>query len=106
MIRLRATRSIFIESPIQVFNQEPETILRPSHPQGIANVDDLNKGGLIFFRFFHQIFELTDDLYQRCRMKFSSKRNMWECLREVIRILLFPDWETLLKRVISPMEFL
>ena len=56
--------------------------------------------------FFHQIFELTDDLYQRCRMKFSSKRNMWECLREVIRILLFPDWETLLKRVISPMEFL
>lgn len=56
--------------------------------------------------FFHQIFELTDNLYQQCRTKFSSKRNMWECLREVIRILLFPDWETLLKRVIRPMEFL
>ncbi len=56
--------------------------------------------------FAHQILELTDTLYQQCRMKFSSKRGMWNCLREVIRVLLFPDWETLLKRVLRPMEFL
>lgn len=56
--------------------------------------------------FFHQIFELTDDLYQQCRKKFSSKQSMWDCLKGVIRIILFPDWETLLKRVIRPMEFL
>mgnify|MGYP001595466408 CR=1 FL=1 len=56
--------------------------------------------------FAHQILELTDTLYQQCRMKFSSKRSMWNCLREVIRVLLFPDWQTLLKRVLRPMEFL
>lgn len=56
--------------------------------------------------FAHQILELTDTLYQQCRMKFSSKRGMWNCLREVIRVLLFPDWETLLRRVLRPMEFL
>ena len=56
--------------------------------------------------FAHQILELTNTLYQQCRMKFSSKRGMWNCLREVIRVLLFPDWETLLKRVLRPMEFL
>ena len=56
--------------------------------------------------FFHQIFQLTDTLYQQVRMKFSSRRSMWDCFRNVIRVLIFPDWETLLKRVLRPMEFL
>lgn len=56
--------------------------------------------------FMHQIFELTDNLYQQCRKKFSSRRALWDCLRNVIRVLIFPAWENLLQRVITPSEFL
>ena len=56
--------------------------------------------------FMHQIFELTDILYQQCRVKFGSKRNLWDHLRAVIHVLIFPDWETLLRRLLKPSEFL
>lgn len=56
--------------------------------------------------FMHQIFELTDDLYQACRAKFGSKKNLWNHLRSIICILLFPDWETLSMRLLKPSEFL
>jgi hypothetical protein len=55
--------------------------------------------------FMHQIFELTDGLYHACRMKLGSKRNLWENLRVSMRILIFPDWQTMLKRVHTPSEF-
>jgi hypothetical protein len=55
--------------------------------------------------FMHQIFELTDGLYQACRQKLGSKRNLWDHLRVSMRMLLFPDWETLLRRVYRPSEF-
>jgi len=56
--------------------------------------------------FMHQIFELTDNLYQACRKKCGSKRNLWDYLRVCIRMLIFPDWENLLMRILKPMEFL
>jgi hypothetical protein len=56
--------------------------------------------------FMHQIFELTDDLYQQCRVKRGSRHALWESLRSVIFILIFPAWETLLQRVLRPSEFL
>lgn len=56
--------------------------------------------------FVHQILELTDLLYQECRRVFGSKRNLWDHLRVSIRMLLFPDWETLLMRLLKPSEFL
>lgn len=59
---------------------------------------------LAFFK--HQIFELTDDLYQQCRVKLGSRRALWERLRSVIFVLIFTDWETLLQRVLRPSEFL
>lgn len=55
--------------------------------------------------FVHQIFELTDRLYQECRRKLGSKKNLWDHLRVSIRMLIFPDWETLLRRVFRPSEF-
>lgn len=55
--------------------------------------------------FMHQILELTDDLYQECRRAFGSKRNLWDHLRVSIRLLIFPDWETLLMRLLKPSEF-
>jgi hypothetical protein len=56
--------------------------------------------------FMHQIFELTDSVYQECRKKIGSKRALWECLRGILRVLIFPDWETLLLRFLKPSEFL
>ncbi len=56
--------------------------------------------------FMHQIFELSDRLYQKCRKAFSNKEELWNSLRNVIRMLIFPDWETLLQRVLKPSEFL
>ncbi len=56
--------------------------------------------------FMHQIFELTDLLYQECRRAFGSRRNLWDHLRVSIRLLLFPDWETLLRRNLRPSDFL
>jgi hypothetical protein len=56
--------------------------------------------------FMHQIFELTDALYQECRRAFGSRRNLWDNLRASIRLLIFPDWETLLRRLLRPSDFL
>jgi len=56
--------------------------------------------------FMHQIFELSDGLYQQCRKAFGSKRNLWDHLRVAIRLLIFPDWQMLLMRVLRPSEFL
>jgi len=56
--------------------------------------------------FMHQIFELTDRLYQQCRKTLGSKKELWNNLRGVIRVLIFPDWETLLRRVANPDDFL
>ena len=55
--------------------------------------------------FFHQIFELTDRLYQANRLKFGSKRHMWETLRTYIKLLIFDSWEFLLAFALSPDDY-
>jgi len=52
--------------------------------------------------FMHQIFELTDLLYQTCRAKFSARLEYWNQLRCTFRILLFHAWEDLLQLIIAP----
>lgn len=52
--------------------------------------------------FMHQIFELTDSLYQACREKLGTKKTLWENLRVFLRIFIFPDWESLLRSVHTP----
>ena len=54
--------------------------------------------------FMHQIFELSDRLYQKCRKAFSSKEELWNNLRSIICVLIFPDWEILLKRLLQPSD--
>ena len=34
--------------------------------------------------FIHQILELTDGLYQKCRAKFRTKKYLWETLRSLL----------------------
>ncbi len=52
--------------------------------------------------FIHQIFELTDLHYQKCRAKFSARKEFWNQLRCTFRILLFKTWEDLLAFIICP----
>lgn len=52
--------------------------------------------------FMHQIFELTDLLYQKARSKFSSRREFWNRLRGGFDWIIFPDWESLLLRIVNP----
>jgi hypothetical protein len=56
--------------------------------------------------FMHQIFELTDTLYQQLRKKMGSKKNLWGCLRGVLNVLIFESWEYLLERNLTPSRFL
>ena len=55
--------------------------------------------------YFHQIFELTDGLYQACRKKFGSKAHMWETLRAYIKILVFDTWDHLLDFSYTPTKY-
>lgn len=50
----------------------------------------------------HQIFELTDNLYQACRKKCGSKKHLWETIRSYIKIIIFDTWEILLEFLLRP----
>ncbi len=52
--------------------------------------------------FFHQIFELTDGLYQACRKKGVSKSYLWESLRGTIRVMVVESWVQLLDLFLDP----
>jgi hypothetical protein len=47
--------------------------------------------------FIHQILELSDDLFQKCRQKLVTKIDLWECLRIYIRLMIFKSWEDLVR---------
>lgn len=55
---------------------------------------------------FHQIFELTDKVYQECRRHFGSKRHLWENLRTCLRMFIFDTWEFLLEFALNPENYL
>lgn len=52
----------------------------------------------------HQILALCDRGYQHCRSTFSSRKEYWNNLRAAIRIMLFRDFEHLLRNVADPPE--
>jgi hypothetical protein len=54
--------------------------------------------------FIHQILELCDRGYQYCRSKFSSRKEYWNILRGVIQIMLFRNFDHLLRNVADPPE--
>ena len=55
---------------------------------------------------FHQVFELTDKLYQACRQHFGSKRHLWENLRANLRTFIFDNWEYLLNFTLNPENYI
>lgn len=54
--------------------------------------------------FLHQIFELSDTLYQSARATFSARVEYWNTIRVAFRLILFESWEELLTRINSPPE--
>jgi len=52
--------------------------------------------------FFHQIFELSDELYQKARACFSARKEYWNVIRASFRLFLFADWDEVLERINSP----
>jgi hypothetical protein len=52
--------------------------------------------------YVHQILELCDLAYQRCRKKFSSRKEYWNQLRCTFRIILFRDFYHLLDYIFDP----
>jgi hypothetical protein len=54
--------------------------------------------------FIHQILELCDAGYQHCRSRFSSRKEYWNNLRAAIKLMLFHDFEHLLRYVADPHE--
>lgn len=52
--------------------------------------------------FMHQIFELSDPLYQNCRFKVGTRLEYWNQLRCTIRIMVFDNWEQLLWLILDP----
>jgi len=55
--------------------------------------------------FFHQIFELTDGMYQACRQYYGSKRQLWENFRSTIRMLIVDDWEQLMDLLLNEEDY-
>ena len=55
--------------------------------------------------FFHQLFELADQCYQACRVKFGSKAHLWQTLRSYIRVIFFYSFEHLLAFALTPPGF-
>jgi hypothetical protein len=52
----------------------------------------------------HQVLELCDSGYQYCRSKFSSRREYWNNLRIAIHMMLFSNFDHLLRNVANPPE--
>lgn len=52
--------------------------------------------------YMHQIFELTDRLYQRCRLKSSSRKEFFSLQRHMFQMLLFRNWQHMLNFIHAP----
>lgn len=51
--------------------------------------------------FFHQIFELTDGVYQACRVYYGSKQHLWENFRSTIRMVIIDSWDDLMDLLLN-----
>lgn len=56
--------------------------------------------------YMHQILELSDLLYQKCRQDFSSRKEFWNQIRCTFRFMVFGSWETMLEQIIGPPDFM
>lgn len=52
--------------------------------------------------FIHQILTITDKLYREARSHFSARKEYWNAVRALLRVIIFESWEHMLKRMNSP----
>ncbi len=52
----------------------------------------------------HQIFELTDELYQMCRVKIGTRLELYNKMRSFLYIKIFEDWSELLFFLFNPSQ--
>jgi hypothetical protein len=71
----------------------------------LTNGTNLNNYTLIAFAF-HQVFELTDRLYQICRLELGSKKNLWDHIRAYLKLFVFETWEALISFTLNPEHYL
>ena len=88
------------DSSLLQFQQRLEEAIHKNNLRTLFQVESLPKDS--------QMREVIDEiaLYQECRRAFGSRRSLWDHLRASIRLLIFPDWDTLLKRLLRPSDFL
>jgi hypothetical protein len=55
--------------------------------------------------YFHQIFELTDCVYQAWRLSFGFKSHLWENFRASIRMIIVEDWAQLMDLILRPDDY-
>jgi hypothetical protein len=46
--------------------------------------------------YLHQILEMTDDLFQKCRTVARTHSNLWFNLKALFRFFVFDTWEQML----------
>jgi hypothetical protein len=79
--------------------------LTHNYGHGKANLS-LNMYLLTLLAFtFHQVFELTDGMYQACRLASGAKTRMWEDLRALMRRFLVEDWQQLMDMLINENDY-
>jgi len=55
---------------------------------------------------FHQVYELTDKVYQACRQHFGSKKHLWENIRANLRTFIFVNCDYLLAFTLAPEKYI
>jgi hypothetical protein len=56
----------------------------------------------LFAFFMHEIFQLTDQLYQACRRKVSARKEYFALLRHTFQILIFRNRQHMLEFIHAP----
>lgn len=54
---------------------------------------------------FHQVFELTDGVFQACRQCYGAKKRMWDDLRHTMNNFLVDNWLYLLDMLINADDY-
>ena len=81
----------------QCFNALKNYGYELTHNWGHVNGEAFNFYILIMLAFYmHQILEMSDPLFQRCRKACVTHKNLWEDLTGLFKMMLFQSWEHML----------
>ena len=86
----------------QCFNALKNSGYELTHNWGHVKGESFNFYILTMIAFYiHQIFELTDRLFQLCRKACVTYSDLWEDLGGLFRLMLFESWEHMLVKCLE-----